>query len=949
MADTNSDSALRALRRRVAAHRTLQNTANEHDTQHSLRNLLLLAGLKILDSKNLLGLLSPNVKGHTFGSLSQPEILRVMSMLDERVERLYSSCRSSGPSQSFTQGTIKLLDSHRNLILAPDLETLWHRENSLGYIYQCFNEPIRRAAQSDIQTSNKQIVLSELIAFTQIYTPTWVAQFLLDSTILPVSSVGWERLRLIDPACGSGHFLIEAFKFIHTRMLESGWCSTDATEHLITKTIAGVDIDPFATWVTALSLALLVLAEDADFDYSFDNLAVASTDSNPSSPSNLLGSLWKEWPAAHPLSKSYHVLVTNPPYIGRKLMSRQLKALLKKYYPNSYHDLCTAFLHRASDLMEAGGKVGFITQSSLMYLPSYERLRKGLVGASEESHLTLSMAVEAGSGVFPLQGGEKVSSMLLVATVSGENTAKPEEANETCKFIDIRSDRDKESALRNGDTSRIYERPLKRFGPDLRYAFHYSCPDAVFALLAKAKQLQEIADLRQGLATTDNNRFLRLWWEVNPDSLGQKWLPYVKGAGAERWCSTPRHVVNWMNDGAEIKESVQKAYPYLKGKTAWVVKNESFYFREGLSFSFVNTGRMAVRLLPAGCIFDVAGSAIFPSRADDKMALLAYLNSSLASAVASLFNPTINFQVGDLKRIPILNFSDKQRQQLQEAGQKCVELKATLSSKACFDFLDAPDLVQEAIAGSDLTELFNRYNARLISTESAIRSLENEIDGIVSQALSSTLSQNEAMSIASWLAKPDEERSSTKPLTAREFAQHLTTALLCRSVNFDVSEQQAPQQARILLADFDNRSHLAHALQLDETSLQSLEHLLSKPLSEFLRNDFTRILMKECYGAAPIVAFHPSNSNIGVITSLPAIHALAHNRPTLIVTSLNHEINGRGNQIAYDLLHPAIDVLKSDPDAHGKIVIESTDPNAIRQKARPARAMVFMPTSIDAE
>ncbi len=968
MPDTTTETALKALRRRVAAHRIdTKSPLDKPENQDKLKALLLLAGLKVLETKNHLSLLDEAKNGNRrrcdhLAHLSTAEILRLMSILNERVEQFYPPPKpSSNPSQKLSgrkAGLSEISQSDIELILAADIAPMWRNENSLGYIYQCFNQPLRKAAQSGIQTSNKKFELSELIAFTQIYTPSWVARFLLECTVSPILNVSLEQLRVIDPACGSGHFLIEAFKMIHAQMLESGWCSIDATEHLVTKTLAGVDIDPFATWVTALSLGLLVIAEDADADYSFKNLAVASDEShsiestkyrqssepNELNARNLLGSLWRDWPAQHPLSKKYHVLVTNPPYIGRKLMSRDLKVLLKKHYPDSYHDLCTAFLRRSLDLMHDGGNVGFITQSSMMYLPSYEGLRKELVGEiHDRSSLTLKLAVEAGPGVFPLQGGEKVSSMLLVATASPaeqEHISSAEKnrfgtslSNQTCKFIDIRFEKDKESALRekasplNGkaDGRYVHERPLQRFGPQLKYAFHYSCPDAIFDLLSTSPRLQDIAELKQGLATTNNNRFIRLWWEVNPDALGQKWFPYVKGAGAERWYSAPKYVVNWQNDGAEIKESVRQAYPYLNGKTAWVVKNENYYFKEGLSFSFVNTGRMAVRLLPAGCIFDVAGSAIFPIDSEDRMVLLAYLNSSLVSSIASLLNPTINFQVGDLKRLPILNLAKEHKKLLQEAGQKCVELKTRLSSFDCLNHLDAPDLVQQALSGSDLVKLFHQYNHRITSTANALQSLEEQIDDIVLKVLarSNSLSLSDAKTIAQWIQRSCERGTTIKHVNAFEFAVHLIAKLLAKSVNMGFSRDSTSRQDRVLLLNFDDRSHLTQLLQLDESSLQTLETLLEKPLSEFLRIDFTRNLMKDSHGTAPLVAFQPAGSKAGIVATLAGIHWLAHDKQTLKVQSFDEEINGTGYRLAQQILMPALRVLKSDPDAQGKTVVEA--------------------------
>src|SRR5262249_9721566 len=144
-----------------------------------------------------------------------------------------------------------------------------------------------------------------------------------------------------------------------------------------------------------------------------------------------------------------------------------------------------------------------------------------------------------------------------------------------------------------------------------RASFAYKCPPFVIDLIENAARLDQIADVRQGLATSDNSRFLRFIWDVQPKLIGRRWFPYTKGAGSTRWVSPQPDVGNWENGGAEIKEAVGESYPYLNGKTAWVVKNEQFYFRRGLCFPFVNSRVLAVRLPPSGSIFDVAASALF--------------------------------------------------------------------------------------------------------------------------------------------------------------------------------------------------------------------------------------------------------------------------------------------------------------------------------------------------
>ena len=152
--------------------------------------------------------------------------------------------------------------------------------------------------------------------------------------------------------------------------------------------------------------------------------------------------------------------------------------------------------------------------------------------------------------------------------------------------------------------------------------------------------------------------------------LNEKWYHHAKGAGSNKWFSPVIHVVDWQNNGENIKRSVMEKYPYLNGKANWVVKNEDYYFKSGLSFSFVSTNGLAVRTLPKNCIFDVGASSIFPNR-EDQYFLLGYLNSGIVNAFISSINPTVNFQVGDLKRIPVVSFSNHQKEKLGELAQYC--------------------------------------------------------------------------------------------------------------------------------------------------------------------------------------------------------------------------------------------------------------------------------------
>ncbi len=581
-----------------------------------------------------------------------------------------------------------------------------------GYTYQYWRDCDRKNAQSEIQSADKQIDRDRLVAFTQIYTPDWVVDFIIANSILPqvdVSLASQSRLNqwlvpnfleqecieevaeisIIDPAAGAGNFLLGAFELLLELHLLSGSTLDQAVNIILAKQLHGCDIDPLALSVAALAIVARIQQLGIKQPPQLTGLSL----STPSKDA-ILGSLSDDFQQTHPLARQHHAVVTNPPYIGRKLISRQLKTLLKSRFPDSHQDMSAAFFERSLDLLRPGGRVGLITQASMLSLPSHAKLRQLILDS-----YNLKTAVDAGPGVFPLQSGEKVNSAIIIVekprSQASTNTTI-DTSIKTASFFNLKTAEKKRESLliqisnlrrdhlagsENETATALYDKPINLdvgiFRQFYGNAFNYDIPKAVATLLEKSAHLESIADIRQGLATTDNDRFVKFIWQVMPEEIGERWFPYVKGAGGQRYSSPIRHLVNWHNNGADIKAAVANRYPYLKGNTAWVVKNESFYFKRGLCFSFVNTHGIAVRRLPPNCIFDVGASAIFTGTEDF---LLAYLNSSFMVALADSLNPTINNQVGDVKRFPILPFDQAIQDSLSMLGADCVDIKEQLDS-----------------------------------------------------------------------------------------------------------------------------------------------------------------------------------------------------------------------------------------------------------------------------
>ena len=179
------------------------------------------------------------------------------------------------------------------------------------------------------------------------------------------------------------------------------------------------------------------------------------------------------------------------------------------------------------------------------------------------------------------------------------------------------------------------------------------------------ESLSDVAYSQPGLQTSDNAQFIRYWFEVDLGRIGFgltssedaaistfRWFPYLKGGDYRKWYGNELYVVDWEHDGRRIKEYVSSKYPYLNGKIDYIVKDRGYYFKPMISYTKIGTGRFAARAARAGYLFDVAGSAVFPSARDTRV-VLGFLCSQLGELFLRSQNPTLNVQSGDIEKLPL--------------------------------------------------------------------------------------------------------------------------------------------------------------------------------------------------------------------------------------------------------------------------------------------------------
>ena len=528
---------------------------------------------------------------------------------------------------------------------------------------------------------------------------------------------GPEDISLCDPACGSGHILVYAFELLSKMYLERGYREREIPELVLSKNLHGMEIDPRAAQIARLALAMCARGMDRRFfgrgvqadiavpapvalgegdvpqgsalakkkglvdalahldevgsllapdgaDIAAIREAIALTGSDGLFGSASKGKLQRALDICETLARRHDCVVANPPYMGSSSFGPFMSKWVKKNYPDVKSDLCTCFIERGFNLAKDRGYAAMITMQSWMFLGSFEKMRSSLI----EGKSILSM-LHLGPRAFDAIGGEVVN---VTADVVYNGRAACEGAY--VRLVDINGSEAKRQkaleAIGDPDCGWFYRRDAETFKQIPGTPIAYWASDALLDAFANAKQLNEFGKPRQGLATGDNERFTRLWWEPEVDKArfgveseeeafesGGKWFPYNKGGNYRKWYGNNDWVVTFNRANSEILATLGNHLP-----------SRHLYFKPMLTWSKVSSGVIAFRYRPSGSLFDVAGTSVF----GDEMTLK-YLqgacNGSVIMRVASMLSPTLNFEVGQIATYPII-----QNEELEPSVNATVDL-----------------------------------------------------------------------------------------------------------------------------------------------------------------------------------------------------------------------------------------------------------------------------------
>lgn len=520
-----------------------------------------------------------------------------------------------------------------------------------------------------------------------------------------------EDLTVCDPACGSGHMLTYAFDLLYEIYEEEGYAPSDIPSLILKHNLYGMEIDERAASLAAFALTMkarsrshrffkrqvepniqriVPIAFKEDEVVELNDLYQVNLDStvwNTYAKADVYGSLIQppqelvELAASSPesedgidtlfdpllrehaedvftqtryLARKYAAVVANPPYMGAKNMSGELKQFVQDHYEDGKADLFAAFILCNRQFIQHGAMLGMITMQSWMFLSPFEALRRKLLDSS-----SIETMAHLGAGAFDSIGGEVVSTAAFTLkdnSSSGNGTY--------IRLVDVSGDDNQSKACVDaikGDTDYLFEVNQHEFAQVPGSPIVYWLSKPMLDTFAKNKALEEIAEPRQGLATADNARFVREWWEpsnyktgfdceLREESIerGTKWFPYNKGGEYRKWYGNQEFVVNWENDGKELEDFRPRS----------VIRNPKTYFRPSISWSKISSGAPAFRYFPQGFIYDVAGTSIFCTN-EQRKGIIAYTNSSLAYAQLTAIAPTLNFEVGQIASLPIVNNDSK--------------------------------------------------------------------------------------------------------------------------------------------------------------------------------------------------------------------------------------------------------------------------------------------------
>lgn len=581
----------------------------------------------------------------------------------------------------------------------------------LGWMYQYYNADVK----DEFFKSKRKAAAADIAPATQLFTPEWIVRYMVENSLgrlwmlnNPGSSLrermeyyiepdaehedfirisSPEEITLCDPACGSGHILVYAFELLFHMYEERGYREREIPELILTKNLAGMEIDSRAAQIAELALAMCAREHDRRFFKRAVRADVTVLSSIPLGDDELpgnkklaeelshlgeIGSLLNpsegeidELKAAavncsddlfasatktklenaaaicEKLSRRFTCTVANPPYMGSSSFNPFMSKWVKKNYSDVKSDLCTCFIERGFSLAKDRGYAAMVTMQSWMFLGSFEKIRAKVI----DNKTIVSMA-HLGPRAFDAIGGEVVN---VTADVIYNGRAAYEGAY--VRLVDINGSEAKRlklvEAIQNPACGWFYRRDADTFKQIPGTPIAYWASDRFINLFSDLITRYSVAN--EGIKTGDNDRFLKYWFEVSECQtnirkrrLSPKWHITAKAGESRKWYGSHYVVTNFANNGAEM---IATGHASITG-----ISN---LYKPAITWNRIGSGRLSFRYLPAGFLSNMGGLCMYSQsgQGDSQLALLSFLNSSIVALELEMLNPSTSFPPGTINSI----------------------------------------------------------------------------------------------------------------------------------------------------------------------------------------------------------------------------------------------------------------------------------------------------------
>lgn len=578
----------------------------------------------------------------------------------------------------------------------------------LGWMYQYYNADVK----DEFFKSKRKAAAADIAPATQLFTPEWIVRYMVENSLgrlwmlnNPGSSLrermeyyiepdaehedfirisSPEEITLCDPACGSGHILVYAFELLFHMYEERGYREREIPELILTKNLAGMEIDSRAAQIAELALAMCAREHDRRFFRRGVRADVTMLTSIPLGEEELLGNKKLAEELSHlgeigsllnpsedeidelkaaaascsddlfaataktklesaaaiceKLSRRFTCTVANPPYMGSSSFNPFMSKWVKKNYPDVKSDLFSSFVVRMFSLAKDHGECGVMSPFVWMFIGSYEKLRNEII-----DNRTLTSLIQ-------LEYSGFAGATVPICTYTFHNSLIEGYKGGYVRLSDfvgaaVQAPKALE-AIRNPDCGWFYRRDAETFKQIPGSPIAYWAGEGLLSAFSLGGSIGDFSDYTGSQNKTgDNNLYLRLFWEVDAHSVGRKgsWATYSKGGDFRRWFGNLHWLVSIKKDAIEF---------YRSNPTSNLLASK-YWYSEGICYTMLTSGKPSFRLFPPTGGFDMAGPCIC-NLGQNKNWALGFLNCSIAADVLSMLNPTLNMQVRDIKALPTL-------------------------------------------------------------------------------------------------------------------------------------------------------------------------------------------------------------------------------------------------------------------------------------------------------